>query len=491
MADLNSESLQFNRGSKVLPMPGLHVSPLSAEQPKFSGPVSREMWEKVSALNSSYPDNFDWGMYDRLYEKFGTEQPRGGVVFKTNFKLQNFHPQCSKCHYSFELDTYGRGCIHNCIYCYAKDQLTLRGYWNRPHPMPMDLSEVRKIFHTVFETNKNSKWRTILEQRVPVRIGSMSDPFMLMDQKYRVSYEFLRILRYYQYPYVVFTRSDLIAHDDYLAVIDPKIAAVQFSISGNNEPMTKLIEPGAPSIKRRLKALKALSDHGVWTAVRINPLFPTYPDGYFTDRTRLSERFSDGAMPRLPFFEIDRCDEFFDQLRDSKVPSVLAGFVRLNQTSISQLSKATNIDLRSFFKPENYTSSGESHYSDSEIAYHYKVLQDKTTKRGMRFSTCYIGNGMKDYFQYQELWNNKKDCCDIVGNVSGFKATAQNIDWAERALHAPSPEVARSVQKAESDHDAHFSENSTAENRDNSNKPGLKIQELKYTGLKWDRPIDA
>ena len=90
---------------------------------KFNGPVSSSMMEKLKGLNSKYPDSFNWSIYDELYEKFGNEQPRGGVVFKTNFKLVNSHHTCSKCHYSFEIDTYGRGCVHDCIYCYAKDSL--------------------------------------------------------------------------------------------------------------------------------------------------------------------------------------------------------------------------------------------------------------------------------------------------------------------------------------------------------------------------------
>ena len=213
-------------------------------EPKFSGVLSGPMWSSVDKLKSAYKDEFDWSVYDKLHAKFGEEQPRSGVVFKTTFKMVNHHSQCSKCHYSLEIDTYGRGCIHNCVYCYAKDQLTLRGYWNRPHPMPIDLAEVRKIFHTVFETDKKSKWRPILESRIPVRLGSMSDSFMWMDNKFGVTLEFLRILKFYRYPYMVFTRSDLVAQDNYVDALDKNLASVQFSISGENEQLTKAIEPG-------------------------------------------------------------------------------------------------------------------------------------------------------------------------------------------------------------------------------------------------------
>lgn len=454
----------------------------NGEKQGFDGPVSGALWKKVNALGSSYPDTFDWSVYDKLYNKFGDKQPRGGVLFKTNLKVVNYHHSCSKCHYTFEIDTYGRGCVHNCVYCYAKDQLTLKGYWNRPHPMPLDLSEVRKIFYTVFETNKKSKWREVLEQRIPLRIGSMSDSFMWMDRKYKVTHELLKILKYYQYPYVIFTRSDLVANDEYIEVIDPKIAAVQFSISGNDEELTKMIEPGAPSIKRRFKALKKLNESGIYSTVRINPLFPSFPDGYFTDFESVHQRFGKD-IPRFDLFNIEKAREFMDQMKEAKVQSFLAGVVRLNQTSISQISRATNINYRDFFKPENYTNSGESHFSNEEIGYYYRMLAKLGSDSGVRFSTCYIGNNFKDYYQYQDLWSNKKDCCDIVGKVKNFEKTSQDIDWDIRHKHAKDRDISKKVQEMENkldkEHNEHHLDVKLISNKKMS-------EEFKTRSMQWD-----
>lgn len=413
---------------------------------QFDGPISGGMWEKVESLKSSYADSFDWSVYDQIYNRYGENQPRGGVVFKTTMKLVNHHSSCSKCHYSFEIDTYGRGCTHNCTYCYAKEQLTSHGYWNKPMPFPVDLSEVRKIFHSVFETDKSSKWRSVMSQRVPLRIGSMSDSFMWMDQKYGVTRELLKILNHYRYPYVVFTRSDLVAHESYLPLIDPKIGSVQFSIAGNNEKLTKLIEPGAPSPSRRFSALKLLAEAGVWTAIRVNPLFPLRPDGYFSNREEVLSRFgSEENIPHLPLYN----EEFFQDIADSKAKTVIAGFVRLSPAAINAVSKAASVDLKEFFKPEVMKGHNDKHYSDKEIAHYYQWFKKESQKRGFRFTTCYIGNGIKDYFQYQSLWDNKKDCCDVVSNVNTFKQTSQDIPWSERIKHSPCAEKAVTNQQQE------------------------------------------
>jgi uncharacterized protein (DUF2461 family) len=113
------------------------------------------------------------------------------------------------------------------------------------------------------------------------------------------------------------------------------------------------------------------------------------------------------------------------------------------------MSRETGIDFKSFFKPELYKINGDKRFSDSEIAFYYKQVQSLSIKAGIRFNTCYIGNGTKDYYQYQNLWDNKKDCCDAIGNVSGFKTTSQEVPWSFREKQAPCKETAQESKQTE------------------------------------------
>lgn len=412
------------------------------------GPIELKMQAIIAKLkNSTYQDDFDWSVYDSIASKF-TDPPRGGVVFNTTFKLVNHHSSCSKCFYSFELDTYGRGCFHNCVYCYAKDQLTTYRYWNEPQPFPVNLAEIRKIFYSVFETDKASKWRTVMEQRVPLRLGSMSDSFMWLDTKYGVTKELLKILRHYHYPYVVFTRSDLVAHDDYLELIDKNLAAIQFSISGNNNDLARRMEPGAPSYARRLKAIEKLSSSGLWTSVRINPLFPKYPDGFFSDPAHIEQTF--GSRKSVPTFNLYD-ERFVGELAEAGAKSILTGFVRLSANATKNLDKATGVNLKPFFRKELLAKNGnsESRYSDAEIGHYYRWFAKMCNDAGVRFTTCYIGMGLKDFYRFQSLWSNKSDCCDIVGNVPAFKTTSDKIPWSTRLKHAPDQDSALAAQAFE------------------------------------------
>ncbi|PON14869.1 hypothetical protein C2W62_26855 [Candidatus Entotheonella serta] len=79
----------------------------------------------------------------------------------------------------------------------------------------------------------------------------MSDAFTWMDKTYRVTFELLMILRFYEYPHLIFTRSDLVADEAYMQVMEPRLTSVQMSLASLNPSLTRLIEPGAPAPERR------------------------------------------------------------------------------------------------------------------------------------------------------------------------------------------------------------------------------------------------
>ncbi len=424
----NNEELRSTKG-QIIPFPfsSKPIEPslpiIKGNSPRFSGPISAEMWARSIKLKSTYKDEFDYTIFDRLHDRFGDKQPRGGVVFKSGLKLIEAQ-DCKNCFHRFEIDTYGRGCVFNCAYCYAKSYLSIRKYWNEPFPFPIDIVGVRKVFATIFESDKPHKLRHVLEKRVPLRIGSMSDSFMWIDKKYGVTRELLKILKFYDYPYIIFTRSDLIAEDEYLGLLDKKLASVQMSISSLNSELTRQIEPGAPAPRKRLAALQTLAKAGFWTTVRINPLFPIYPDGYYTNPT-----FNRANIEPFPYFSWD----MVETIAQHSIPSLLVGMVRLYKPSIRFMNKALGYDIRNHFAEDVKEERASIHFSAAETAFYYTKIRDLCHKHNIRFSTCYIGNDPSgdSFFKYQPLWSNKKDCCDALGNVPAFKTTCSALSTNE------------------------------------------------------------
>ena len=395
-----SNHMDLHTNNNILNFPSLKV-PQNLKEIDEATPTTDAMIEISEKLDlaSSYQSQLDWEPFRKLEIRTNKKPVRGGMTFKSPFKLVNSHATCQQCLYAFEIDTYGRGCVHNCVYCYAKAELTVHGYWNNPYPAPVDINTIRKVFHTVFETDKKSKWREIMEKKIPIRIGSMSDSFMFMDKKYGVTKELLKILNHYKYPYVIFTRSDLISHEDYLELIDKNLAAIQISMSSINDELNKRIEPGAPSAQRRLRALERINKYGFWTTVRINPLFPIRPDGYFTNPD--FKWWKDTPVPEFNYSSF----EMVSAIAQTGTPAILAGFGRFSSFSLNQIEKAVGMDLRQFYKPgESPKKSPRNfHFSDAEIRYYYEQIKDHCMRNAMEFTTCYIGNGETHFWKDQDI----------------------------------------------------------------------------------------
>ncbi len=118
--------------------------------------------------------------------------------------------------------------------------------WNSPSPVP------RK-----FDYEQSNG---VLGKGVPD--GSGPDPFMWMDNKYQTGKQALIDSK--GSPLDIHTRSDLIAHDDYLANIDKDNHKVFMHIPPSQDMnIGRALEPGAPSILRRLEAAQKLKDAGV------------------------------------------------------------------------------------------------------------------------------------------------------------------------------------------------------------------------------------
>jgi DNA repair photolyase len=175
--------------------------------------------------------------------------------------------------------------------------------------------------------------------------------------------------------------------------------------------------------------LQRLAAHGFWTAVRINPLFPIYPDGYYTDPA------FDHTQPLKPFnfFSWD----MIEAIAQHQVPTVIVGVARLYPPNLRFMRQALGYDMRAHFAPQAREERASLHFSAAETAYYYTKIRELCGQHGLRFSTCYIGNDASgaSFQRYQALWSNRDDCCDAVGNVQAFKTTCA-------ALHEDAPKHA-------------------------------------------------
>lgn len=171
-----------------------------------------------------------------------------------------------KCHYPTRLDTYGCGCQHDCSYCYAKSLLDFRGLWNAEAPSVADIDKIRR---------KVKK----LQPGAIVRLGGMTDCFQPIERCLHVTHETIKALNEQKIGYLIVTKSDLVAEDEYLEVMDKDLAHIQVTITCVDDNLYKVLAyEKAPLPSKRIRAVERLQEHGFDVAVRLSPFIPEFVD---------------------------------------------------------------------------------------------------------------------------------------------------------------------------------------------------------------------
>ena len=135
-----------------------------------------------------------------------------------------------RCNYRTRLDMYGRGCQHNCSYCYARYLLDFRGNWNNESPAIADRKEVLKTLDTIPEGSF-------------LRLGGMTDPFQPIESQYHHTEWLIGELNDRKINYLIVTKGSSVAD---CKEISPIYGHVQMSITHTHEPPIKDFEFASP-----------------------------------------------------------------------------------------------------------------------------------------------------------------------------------------------------------------------------------------------------
>lgn len=188
--------------------------------------------------------------------------------FKSFFKNVGGN-EGSKCNYPARLDTYGCGCSHDCKYCYAKSLLDFRKFWNPKDPKVADIGKIEKQIKKIAE-GKCGNIRAI-------RLGGMTDCFQPIEEKHHVTYETLKLLKKYNVHYLIVTKSDLVASDEYMKVLDKELAHIQITVTTTDDDLSMTYEKAVPPSKR-IAAIEKLQAAGFDVALRLSPFIPEFVD---------------------------------------------------------------------------------------------------------------------------------------------------------------------------------------------------------------------
>lgn len=272
--------------------------------------------------------------------------------FKSFFKTVS-GGEGDRCNYPTRLDTYGCGCQHDCSYCYAKSLLSFRKLWNNEEPAVADIDKVIK------KVNKIPGGTTL-------RLGGMTDCFMPMEKTHRNTYKLIQELNKRKIHYLIVTKSDIVANDEYIQIMDKELAHIQISVTTTDDNIAKTYEKATlPS--QRIAAIEKLYKAGFDVQFRLSPFIPQYID--------------------------------FNVLNNVKCDKILIEFLRVN----TWVKKWFDID----YSPYTLKEGGYNHLPlDVKKEYLKKITGFK------EYSIC--EDVLEHYNYWKENYNfNINDCCNL------------------------------------------------------------------------------
>lgn len=161
-----------------------------------------------------------------------------------------------------------RGCTHGCIYCDSR-------------------SDCYQFSHDFEDVEVKINAPQLLEQilsrkrsRFMISTGSMSDPYQPAEKDLKITRACLEVIEKYGFGASVITKSDLVLRDlDLFERINGKSKAVlQMTLTIADEELSRKIEPGVCTSKRRYEVLKAFQEKGIPAVVWMTPLLPWLTD---------------------------------------------------------------------------------------------------------------------------------------------------------------------------------------------------------------------
>ncbi|HLK43167.1 MAG TPA: Rv2578c family radical SAM protein [Thermoleophilia bacterium] len=167
-----------------------------------------------------------------------------------------------------------RGCTHACVYCFARRSHT---YLDLDAGHDFDSKIVVKV-------NAPDVLRRELARpswtREHVAMGTNVDTYQRAEGRYKLMPGIIDALASADTPFSILTKGTLILRDlDLLKRAAERVqVGLSISIGFVDESLWRAVEPGTPSPRRRLEAVRALAESGLGCGVLMAPILP-----YLTD----------------------------------------------------------------------------------------------------------------------------------------------------------------------------------------------------------------
>lgn len=158
------------------------------------------------------------------------------------------------------------GCLHGCLYCYARFMGRFTGHateqWGRYVDARTNMPELL-VRELAGKTRKGS-----------VLLGSVTDAYQPIEERFQITRRIIEaLLAAPDLSVSILTKSSLVTRDIDLLSRLPHVS-VGLTVTSLTESVQRRLEPGASSPSERIDALRQLHTAGISTYVFVGPIVP-------------------------------------------------------------------------------------------------------------------------------------------------------------------------------------------------------------------------
>jgi DNA repair photolyase len=212
-------------------------------------------------------------LFEIARRTFDTPEFRGIECIESEAKSIINHVPGNSVPFDWTINPY-RGCTHACTYCFA-----------RPTHEFLEMNAGRD-FETKIVVKVNAP--EVLRRQLAAKrwngehiaMGTGTDPYQRVEGRYRLMRGIIEALIDYRNPFSILTKGTLILRDLDLLLLASEVTSVSaaFSIGTMDVGVWRETEPGTPSPKARMEAVRTLNEAGIPTAVLMAPILPGISD---------------------------------------------------------------------------------------------------------------------------------------------------------------------------------------------------------------------
>ena len=193
-----------------------------------------------------------------------------------------------------------RGCVHACAYCYARPTHEYFGLGAGTDFERRIIVKPRapQLLEDAF---RRSSWKG---ERIV--FSGVTDCYQPLEAAWKLTRRCLEVCLAFRNPAAVITKSLLVRRDAELlaALAREAEASVSLSIPFLDERVARIVEPGAPTIRRRFETMALLAQAGVPVGIGVAPIIPGLNDadipGLLKEAKRCGAQFAFQTLLRLP-----------------------------------------------------------------------------------------------------------------------------------------------------------------------------------------------